>query len=164
MHIAVTNPDQNNTYTYSIRVTDTTQFNPRWSTYYPFDTQWGFTNTTTSNITGTLTVYDSTGVVLATITKTYPPGLFTLVSAKASGVPVNHFSDAIFAYTGPQGLFARCRPHQFHCHRHRAVTFRANTHTGSSRGGRQQEISPPLSSIASLRCPQQLRIRISHWN
>jgi len=103
VHIGVTNPDQNNTYTYSIRVTDTTQFNPRWSTFSPFDTQWGFTNTTTSSITGTLTVYDSTGVVLATVTKTFPPGLFTLVGAKASGVPVNHFGDATFTYAGPAG-------------------------------------------------------------
>lgn len=103
LYIAVMNPDPNGSYTYSIRVTDTTQFNPRWSTYTPFNTQWGFTNTTTSPITGTLTVYDSTGTVLATVTKTFPANLFTLIDAKASGVPVNHFGDAVFAYTGPAG-------------------------------------------------------------
>lgn len=103
LHIGVTNPDPNNTYTYSIRVTDTTAFNPRWSTYTPFDTQWGFTNTTGAPITGTLTVYDSSGTVLATVTKTFPAGLFTLVGAKASGVPANHFGDATFAYVGPAG-------------------------------------------------------------
>jgi hypothetical protein len=103
VYIAVANPDQNTPYSYNIRVTDTTQFNPRWSTYAPFDTQWGFTNTTTSSITGTLTVFDSTGTVLATITKTFPAGLFTLVTAKANGVPLNHDGNAVFAYTGPAG-------------------------------------------------------------
>jgi hypothetical protein len=103
VYISVTNPDQNNPYSYNIRVTDTTQVNPRWSTYTPFDTQWGFTNTTTSPITGTLTVIDSTGSVLATITKTYPAGLFTLVPARGNGVPVNHYGNAVFAYTGPAG-------------------------------------------------------------
>ncbi len=103
LYIAVANPDQTNSYTYYIRVMDTTQFNPRWSTYSPFDTQWGFTNTTSSSITGTLTVLNSDGTVLKTITQTFPPEQFTLVSAKGNGVPVNHYGDAIFAYTGPAG-------------------------------------------------------------
>ncbi len=103
VYVSVTNPDQNNPYSYNIRVTDTTQINPRWSTYDPFDTYWGFTNTTTSPITGTLTVIDSTGSVLTTITKTYPAGLFTQVSAKGNGVPKNHYGNAVFTYVGPAG-------------------------------------------------------------
>jgi len=103
VYISVTYPDQNNSYTYSLRVTDTTQINPRWSTYDPFNTQWGFTNTTGSAITGTLKVYDSSGALLKTITKTYPAGLFTLVSALDNQVPINHFGNAIFTYVGPVG-------------------------------------------------------------
>lgn len=103
VYIGIVNPDPNNAYTYNIRVTDTTQFNPRWSTFAPFDTQWGITNTTTSPITGTLTVFSSTGAVLATITKTYAAGLFTLVSARGNSVPVNQLGDATFTYVGPAG-------------------------------------------------------------
>lgn len=103
LYIAVTNPDQTNSYSYNVRITDTTQINPRWSTFGTFDTQWGFTNTTGSPITGTLTVIDSTGAVLKTITKTFPAGLFTLVPARGNGVPANHFGNAFFTYVGPVG-------------------------------------------------------------
>ena len=103
LYISVTNPDQNNSYSYNVRVTDTTQINPRWSTFSPFNTQWGFTNTTGSPIDGTLKVYDSSGALLKTISKTYPAGVFTLVSALDNGVPTGHFGNAIFTFVGPAG-------------------------------------------------------------
>ncbi len=103
LYIQVSNPDPNNGYNYDFRVTDTTLFNPRWSTYSNFDTQWGITNTTTSAITGTLTVFDPNGAVLKTITQSFPAGLFTLISARAKGVPVPALGDATFAYVGPAG-------------------------------------------------------------
>lgn len=103
LYISVTNPDQNNSYTYNLRVTDTTQFNPRWSTYGTFDTQWGFTNTTSSPITGTLTIYKFDGSVVKTITQSIQGGQFLNVPARASGVPVGIYGNAIFAYNGPAG-------------------------------------------------------------
>lgn len=101
--IAVMNPDPNFNYNYDLRATDTTLFNPRWSTYAPFDTQWGFANTTSTDISGTLTVFNASGAVVATISKTFPAGLFTLVSALGSSIPVKNLGDATFAYIGPPG-------------------------------------------------------------
>ena len=103
VEVQLSNPDQNNPYEYQIRVTDTTLFNPRWTTFSGFDTQWGLNNTTGGNITGTMTVVDNTGVVVATIPETLPPGLVTVVGALASSVPTNKVGNATFAYIGPAG-------------------------------------------------------------
>jgi hypothetical protein len=103
VYISVSNPDQNNAYTYNIRVTDTTQVNPRWSTYGTFDTQWGLTNTTLSSITGTLTIYKFDGSVVKAINETIQAGQFTNVSARGSGVPVGIYGNAVFTYVGPAG-------------------------------------------------------------
>jgi hypothetical protein len=103
VYISVANPDQNNSYTYYIRVTDTTQYNSRWSTYSGYDTQWGFTNTTSSEIDGTLTVLNIDGTTLATIPLKLPANLFTNTTALGNSVPVNHSGDAVFTYTGPAG-------------------------------------------------------------
>jgi hypothetical protein len=103
VYIQVMNPDQNNPYTYQIRVTDTTLFNPRWSTYSGFDTQWGFNNTTAVTITGTLTITNSDGTVLNTVPLSLPPGRMTLLSAKGKSIPVDHYGTATLAYVGPAG-------------------------------------------------------------
>jgi hypothetical protein len=105
INVQVMNPDpnQNTTYTYQIRATDSTLFNPRWSTYSGFDTQWGFNNTTAATITGTLTITNSDGTVLNAVPLSLPPGRMTLLSAKGESIPVNHFGTATLAYVGPAG-------------------------------------------------------------
>ncbi len=103
VHIAVSNPDPTNTYTYYIRVTDTTLINPRWSTYVPYDTQWGLTNTSAVNITGTLSIVDVNGIVLKTIPLTLLPGRLTVITALTEGIPVNDSGNATFVFVGSPG-------------------------------------------------------------
>jgi len=102
--IALANPDQTNGYTYYIRVTDTTLFNPRWSTIAGFNTSWGLVNTTNSDIVGVLTVFDQNGGVLKTYQGTFKAGLFTgLQAIQDLKVPAEHAGDATFAFIGPPG-------------------------------------------------------------
>ncbi len=103
VYIGVMNSDPASAYTYNIRVTDTTQINPRWSTFGIFDTQWGFTNTTSSPITGTLTVYKFDGTVAKVITQTIQAGQFLNVPARANGVPSGIYGNAVYTYVGPAG-------------------------------------------------------------
>lgn len=104
VHIAITNPDQNNSYTYYARVTDTTLFNPRWTTYSGFSTQWGLTNTTSSDVLGTFTVIDLDGSILSTVTNaSVKAGVTTFFYTWALGLPPDHVGSATFAYIGPPG-------------------------------------------------------------
>jgi hypothetical protein len=103
IHIALNNPDQANGYTFVIRVTDTTLFNPRWSTYSGYSTSWGLTNTTPTDLNGTMTVYDSTGSVLATHATTLKAAQPNFLDTGGLGVPNNHAGYAGFAYIGPPG-------------------------------------------------------------
>ena len=103
VHIALGNPDQNQSYTYYIRVTDTTLINPRWSTYIPYDTQWGLTNTTALNITGTLSIFDTDGNLLKTLHLTLQPGRITVITALSQNIPVNDSGNATFVFVGSPG-------------------------------------------------------------
>jgi hypothetical protein len=87
-----------------IRVTDTTLYNPRWSTYGGFETSWGFANTTAFDISATLTVLDQNGSVLKTEQLTLKAGLFTGLRAVFDfKVPADHAGDATLAFIGPPG-------------------------------------------------------------
>lgn len=103
INIQASNPDQNNPYVYQIRVTDTTLYSPRFSTYGGYVTSWGFTNTTASSLTGTLTVVDTNGSVLATAQLTLPGNTGTFKTTTDLNVPANHAGSVIFAYVGPAG-------------------------------------------------------------
>jgi hypothetical protein len=85
---------------YNIRVTDTTLWNQRWSTFSGFKTQYSFVNTTESPITGTLTVYNTSGTVVNTQTITISPlnDSFYIFST-----PVNTVGFATFAFVGAAG-------------------------------------------------------------
>jgi hypothetical protein len=85
---------------YTIRVTDTTLWNQRWSTFSGFRTQYSFVNTTESPITGTLTVYNTTGTVVNTQIITISPlnDSFYIFST-----PLNTVGFATFAFVGPAG-------------------------------------------------------------
>lgn len=105
IHIAVNNPDQNNGYTFYIRVTDTTLFNPRWSTFSGYASTWGLTNTTPTDISGTMTVIDSSGSVLATYPATFKAAQPTFLTTVQLSIPANHSGYANFTYVGPPGAF-----------------------------------------------------------
>lgn len=102
---AIDNLDDTDGYTYNIRLVDTTLFNPRWSTYSGFATQWGFNNNSNSSISGTLTIYDSNGSVLKTKNVSLPAGRVTFYSSGPSdlNLPNNKAGTAMFAYIGPPG-------------------------------------------------------------
>lgn len=67
---------------YSVSVTETTLYNPRWSTFSGFNTSWGFHNTTNVTLNVTLTVIRTTGEVLATDTFTVTAGRVVFKSAQ----------------------------------------------------------------------------------
>lgn len=103
LNISVANPDTNLGYVYYIRTDDTTLFNPRWSTYSGYDTQWGLYNTTNKAITGTLKVINVDGSLIVSIPVNAPAGQTTFVIAKSSGVPIDHVGNAVFTFLGPPG-------------------------------------------------------------
>jgi hypothetical protein len=96
---------------YNLRVTDTTLYNPRWSTYSGFITQWGFRNTTNTAINVTLTA-----------SRVLPPGastpitfavpahgeVFKLIAATGGDINVgaNQAGYAEAAHDGPPGAIA----------------------------------------------------------
>jgi hypothetical protein len=93
---------------YDLRVTDTTLYTPRWSTYAGFVTQWGFRNTTNTDITVTLT---ATGVlpvrVPVQIAFVVPAGgeVFKTIAAMNGDMNVgkNQAGYAEAAHDGPPG-------------------------------------------------------------
>lgn len=88
---------------YFFRVTDTTMFNPRWSTFSGFDTQWGFTNMSDMPIQGTLTVYNTANQQLAAVQITIPPNGQIFRSSGATDVNLqrNASGYAVFSHNGP---------------------------------------------------------------
>lgn len=112
--LEVINPDSANTYSYNIRIVDTTLRNARWSTVLggAFSTHYGFLNTTESAIQGTLTLYASDGqIYTASFTIPAAGEVFQTVcgtgsagcSAQNIEVPSNKAGFATFAFIGPPG-------------------------------------------------------------
>jgi hypothetical protein len=92
---------------YSISVSETTMFNPRWSTFSGFVTQWGFQNTTESSISGTLTVLDSVSGGPYTKSVTVAPNATVFAGSGETflggSIPANHAGGATFVHNGPPG-------------------------------------------------------------
>ena len=93
---------------YNIRVTDTTLWNQRWSTYAGFQTQLSFVNNSELSVTGTLTIYGtlpSAQGVLLIQSITVPPMQQTFITfpSTSTQVPLNHAGFATFAFVGPAG-------------------------------------------------------------
>jgi hypothetical protein len=99
--VAITNTQAAGTYSY--RITDTTLFNPRWSTYSGFDTQWGFTNMSDMAIIGTLSIYDSNNQLIKSTQVTVPAAgqVFRLSNPTDLNLPRDSVGSAIFAFNGP---------------------------------------------------------------
>ena len=91
--------------TYSFRFTDTTLFNPRWSTWSGFDTSWGFTNMSDMTITGTLYLYGSNNQLIKSVTVTLAANqqVFRTTYSYDLNLPRNRDGYAIFAHNGPPG-------------------------------------------------------------
>ena len=88
---------------YSYRITDTTMFNPRWSTWSGWDTSWGFTNMSDMAINGTLYVLNGSNQVLVAAPVTLSPNSQVFRSSGASDLklPRNNAGSAFFAHDGP---------------------------------------------------------------
>ena len=100
--VALPNTDTKNGYNYFIRITDTTLHNPRWSTFSGFITQYALVNNTNIDISGTLTLTDSSGTQFTT-SITIPAGTESFQTTGGLGVPANDFGFADFAFIGPAG-------------------------------------------------------------
>src|SRR5271165_2094853 len=88
---------------YTFRAVDTTLVSPRWNTNGGNDVQWGLVNMSEMVVTGTLTVFDMNGYVLAAAQVSVAP------NARASrytgtsdlNLPRNIAGSAIFSHNGP---------------------------------------------------------------
>lgn len=99
-YVNLTTTDTNGN-AYTIRVTDTTLVNPRWTTIGGFETQYALVNNTSVQLTGTLTFYNTSGtVVTSTPGITLPPlgENFQIIAT-----PKQQFGFATFAFVGPAG-------------------------------------------------------------
>jgi hypothetical protein len=112
--LQVNNTDPVNFYNYSVRITDTTTRNARWSTALggAFSTHYGFLNSTESAISGTLTLYESDGPVYTVQVNIPASGeVFETVCGTGSAgcssqniqVPSNKAGFATFVFIGPPG-------------------------------------------------------------
>lgn len=97
-------------FSYSIRITDTTLHNPRWTTWSGFITQYSFVNTTDSSITGTLTVTDGLSGTQYPVDLVIPARhqVIAVMSGTGTGspglnLPPNRAGFADFAFIGPPG-------------------------------------------------------------
>lgn len=90
---------------YSISVSETTMFSPRWSTFGGFFTSWGFHNTTSTSLTGTLKVNKNDGTVLANPTFSIPAGTVVFKDTRPTdlNLAAQQAGSATFTHNGPPG-------------------------------------------------------------
>ena len=90
---------------YSFRSVDTTLFNPRWSTWSGYSSQWGFLNRSDMPVTGTLSVYDSSNVMLVSVQIIVPAGGEVMRGSYPTDLNLspNHNGYALFSHNGPPG-------------------------------------------------------------
>jgi uncharacterized repeat protein (TIGR01451 family) len=90
---------------YTFSASDTTMYSPAWSTNGSFDTFYSFQNTTGTSLSGTLTLLDTAGGVLASVNVTVPAGQTVATNTAAAGVARNRTGTARFTHRGPPGAF-----------------------------------------------------------
>jgi hypothetical protein len=88
---------------YTLTATETTLFSTRWSTFSGFFTSYGFTNTTDTAISVTLTLTNTAGTPVATSTQSVPAGRVIYTTTSALGVAVNDSGSASLTHNGPPG-------------------------------------------------------------
>ncbi|PYQ07253.1 MAG: hypothetical protein DMF82_04305 [Acidobacteria bacterium] len=87
----------------TVNVAETTLYGPAWSTNASFDTFYSFRNTTGASLSGTLTLLDAAGAVVATAPMTLPAGGTAAANTAALGVARNRVGTARFTHDGPPG-------------------------------------------------------------
>ena len=96
------------TQPFMVSVSETTLYNPSWSTVGGYFTQWGLQNTTSFTLNGTITVRESYGGS-ATYTRavTLPPNVTTFLTTSeqftGATIPAGRGGSAMFAHDGPPG-------------------------------------------------------------
>ncbi len=100
------NSDTSSHY-YTITISETTMFNPSWTTFSPYLTQWGLQNTTGATVHAVLTVKDaiSGGPYTKSVTIAAGSVAFITTNSTFSGgpIPANHNGNAILTHDGPPG-------------------------------------------------------------
>jgi len=99
--ISVTNIGGSGGYTF--RAVDTTLINVRWNTMSGYDVQWILLNTSDMPVSGTLSVIDMNGQVIAALPIAIPPGGRITRSSGTSdaNLPRNLAGLAMFSHNGP---------------------------------------------------------------
>ena len=88
---------------FSFSWSDTTMYSPAWSTNGSFDTFYSFQNTTRGTVRGTLTLLDTTGVVVSTFDLSIPVDQTASTNTRGLGVARNRTGAARFTHDGPPG-------------------------------------------------------------
>lgn len=90
---------------YTISVTETTQFSPRWSTFGGFFTSWGFQNTTNATINGNLRGITGAGTEVANATFAIPSGVVVFRDTRSTDLNLapDQAGSVIFTHDGPPG-------------------------------------------------------------
>jgi hypothetical protein len=86
-----------------VSVSDTTQYNPRWSTFGGYSTQWGFHNTTNTTISGTLKIYTTAGALVSNTTFNILSGRVVFKTSSGLAIAASQSGNAVFTHNGPPG-------------------------------------------------------------
>ena len=89
--------------TFSLTVSDTTQFSPAWSTNSTYDTFYSLLNTTNATCTGTLTLYDTAGAVVTTTAVSVTSGATFATNTFSLGTTRNKSGTARLTHNCPPG-------------------------------------------------------------
>ena len=95
----------NGTHAVTYTVSDTTLYNPHWSTFGGFFTSWGFHNTTNATINGNLRVINSAGTEVANVNFAIPSGTVVFRDTRSTdlNLAAQQAGSAIFTHDGPPG-------------------------------------------------------------
>jgi len=88
---------------YTISLSETTLFSPRWSTYGDYTTGWGFHNTTNATISGTLKVYTTAGTQVGNATFDIPSERVAFKRTTDFAIAANQSGNAMLTHNGPPG-------------------------------------------------------------
>jgi uncharacterized repeat protein (TIGR01451 family) len=80
---------------------DTSLVSPAWTTTGSFDTYYAFQNTTGADLSGSLTLLDTSGAVVTTIAVSVPAGQTVSTNTLSLGVARNRTGTAKFTHNGP---------------------------------------------------------------